>query len=409
MRHERRPRLAAPHAALVRPAAHRPGRRERGVGLDVREVPEGAQPRARPARVAPGRDRPGVPGAARRPAGVRRRPAPRPPDRHRHRPRGLRALHGRRRGGRPAPEVEAMVRAQAAKRVGLQFVERRRASGTTASSARACTRTPSAAPRPGRRAAAGRPPGGSCPAVRRKSGASAWTSVRRGAWPLAAAGSLPAHAGPGRPGEPPHGGHPQMHGRHRARPGLRLAAAAAALAVAALAAPSAQAASPAWQCRASALSAALAGNPAVEPVVAGGGATCADARPGSRPAPVGRPAGHPPDRRHRVGADDGRPRHGRDLRAAHRRRRAGRGPRPAAPARRRDGHPRRPPRGRPRGRRVRGRPAPARRRQRAARPLRQRLERVGRRRSPSACRPPSRRWRRSSTSASTSRSATRPA
>jgi hypothetical protein len=30
--------------------------------------------------------------------------------------------------GDPAPEVEAMVRAQAAKRVGLQFVERRRAS-----------------------------------------------------------------------------------------------------------------------------------------------------------------------------------------------------------------------------------------------------------------------------------------
>ena len=76
-----------------------------------------------------------------------------------------------------------------------------------------------------------------------------------------------------------------MHGRHRGRSGLRLAAAAAALAVAALAAPSAQGASPAWQCRASAVSAALAGNPALEPVVAGGGATCADAATVPRSCP----------------------------------------------------------------------------------------------------------------------------
>ncbi len=71
-----------------------------------------------------------------------------------------------------------------------------------------------------------------------------------------------------------------MHGRHRSRTGLRLAAAGAALAVAAVAAPSAQAAPPAWQCRASTVSASVAGNPAVEPVVAGGGATCADAGTG---------------------------------------------------------------------------------------------------------------------------------
>ena len=83
-----------------------------------------------------------------------------------------------------------------------------------------------------------------------------------------------------------------MHGRHRAGPALRLAAAASALAVAALAAPSAQAASGAWQCRAGALSASVAGNPAVEPVVAGGGATCADARTGlpALPQSLGLPA-----------------------------------------------------------------------------------------------------------------------
>jgi hypothetical protein len=71
-----------------------------------------------------------------------------------------------------------------------------------------------------------------------------------------------------------------MHGRQRSRTGLRLAAAGAALAVAAVAAPSAQAASPAWQCRASALSASVAAQPAIEPVLAGGGGTCADAKAG---------------------------------------------------------------------------------------------------------------------------------
>ena len=51
LRDDRQRRLPAPHAALVRRA------RRRAVGVDVREVAEGAQPRARPARDAAGRGR----------------------------------------------------------------------------------------------------------------------------------------------------------------------------------------------------------------------------------------------------------------------------------------------------------------------------------------------------------------
>ena len=60
LRDERPRRLAAPDAALVRRA------RRRAVGVDVREVPEGPQPRARPARDAAGRGRRRVRRAARR-------------------------------------------------------------------------------------------------------------------------------------------------------------------------------------------------------------------------------------------------------------------------------------------------------------------------------------------------------
>src|SRR3954471_18887649 len=61
-------RPSAPDAALVRAAARRDANR-----LDVREVAEGEEPRARPARDAAGRGRRRVPGAARRDARVRRR------------------------------------------------------------------------------------------------------------------------------------------------------------------------------------------------------------------------------------------------------------------------------------------------------------------------------------------------
>ena len=106
----------APDAALVR----RP--RRRAVGLDVRQVPEGPQPRARPARDAAGRDRRAVPGAARRDARVRRRRSHRDvEDVAGVRARDLRPLRAawtsRRRGRRWSPQ-------QAPKRVGLQFVER---------------------------------------------------------------------------------------------------------------------------------------------------------------------------------------------------------------------------------------------------------------------------------------------
>ena len=98
-------------------------RDRRAVGVDVRQVAEGRQPAARPALHAAGRGRHGVRAAARRDARLRggrarasstwsRRSAPRSP----------------RATAAPTwtPELEAAMRAQAAKRVGLQFVERRR-------------------------------------------------------------------------------------------------------------------------------------------------------------------------------------------------------------------------------------------------------------------------------------------
>ena len=82
------------------------------------------------------------------------------------------------------------------------------------------------------------------------------------------------------PGEPPRRSPPDARTPTIPNRPALLAAAGAALAVAAVAAPSAQAASPAWQCRASALSASVAAQPAIEPVLAGGGGTCADAKAG---------------------------------------------------------------------------------------------------------------------------------
>src|SRR3954452_709235 len=89
-------RPSAPDAALVRAAARRDADR-----LDVREVAEGDEPRARPARDTSGRGRRRVPGAAWRDARVRRRHR----DRHRARDRlrrvDLREVRTGRR--RPAP------------------------------------------------------------------------------------------------------------------------------------------------------------------------------------------------------------------------------------------------------------------------------------------------------------------
>ena len=69
-------RLAALDAALVRPA------RRRDLDLDLRQVPEGEEPRARPARDAADRDRRRVRRAARRPDRGRGGADPRPrPDR----------------------------------------------------------------------------------------------------------------------------------------------------------------------------------------------------------------------------------------------------------------------------------------------------------------------------------------
>ena len=105
-------RLAAPDAALVRDP------RRRVLGVDVREVPEDPQPRARIALHAAGRGRRLVPRAARRDAQVRRGDPPR----SRGRRRGRHRRSPRRYGGgdgHVTPE-------QAAKRVALQFVVARR-------------------------------------------------------------------------------------------------------------------------------------------------------------------------------------------------------------------------------------------------------------------------------------------
>ena len=135
LRHRRPARLAAPDAAVVRPAraagAVR-GWRAAPVGVDVRGLAEGAQPRARPARDAAGRGGRALPGAARRDARVRGRRAPRPRCRRRARARDLHALRRAARRARRAASCPrrsaAMVERQAAKRVGLEFVELRRAS-----------------------------------------------------------------------------------------------------------------------------------------------------------------------------------------------------------------------------------------------------------------------------------------
>ena len=95
----------------------------RAARLDLRQVAEGEEPRARPARHAADRGRRGVPGAARRDVRVRRR------DR-------ARARRGRRRSARRCSTATAggararrrgreMVREQAAKRVGLRFTPTR--------------------------------------------------------------------------------------------------------------------------------------------------------------------------------------------------------------------------------------------------------------------------------------------
>ena len=73
VRDQRPARLAAPDAALVRRA---PSAGDADLGLDLRQVPEGAQPRARSARDPAGRGRRRVPRAARRDAQVRGRRAP---------------------------------------------------------------------------------------------------------------------------------------------------------------------------------------------------------------------------------------------------------------------------------------------------------------------------------------------
>ena len=69
---DRAARLAARDAALVRAA------RRRDLGLDLREVAEGPEPRARPAGDAPDRDRPRVRRASRRPDRGRGRAPHRP-------------------------------------------------------------------------------------------------------------------------------------------------------------------------------------------------------------------------------------------------------------------------------------------------------------------------------------------
>ena len=109
LRDERPRRLPAPHAAVVR----RP--RRRAVVVDVREVPEGAQPRTRPARHAAGRGGHRVLRAARCHAEGRRDDSPRHRPRGRARARAVLALCGRRRrrAGRRRPRDGAQAGAQA--------------------------------------------------------------------------------------------------------------------------------------------------------------------------------------------------------------------------------------------------------------------------------------------------------
>src|SRR3954470_16129485 len=120
LRHERPPRLAAPHAALVRPAPDGRRRRAGGLGVDVREVAEGGEHRPRRARDAPGRGGRRLRRAPGRDVRVRRRRARRRRGCPGLRARALRALRHRRRrragdGRRAGAEADrdAVRRAQA--------------------------------------------------------------------------------------------------------------------------------------------------------------------------------------------------------------------------------------------------------------------------------------------------------
>ena len=124
-----RARLAAPDAALVRGARRRRGAPQSGPGR-TRSRRRSTQPRARRARDAAGRGRREVPRAARRDARVRGR---RSTATSRPSPRRAGALRALRRAA--TPDVRGDGRPQAAKRVALEFVERRARPGTTASSA----------------------------------------------------------------------------------------------------------------------------------------------------------------------------------------------------------------------------------------------------------------------------------
>ncbi|CAA9485469.1 MAG: hypothetical protein AVDCRST_MAG67-2088, partial [uncultured Solirubrobacteraceae bacterium] len=92
LRDDRPRRLRAPHATVVR------GAWRRRLVLDLRQVPEGAKPRARPTGDASGRSRRGISRAARRDAQVRRHGAPRSRARGRSRHRAVHAIPARRAG-----------------------------------------------------------------------------------------------------------------------------------------------------------------------------------------------------------------------------------------------------------------------------------------------------------------------
>ena len=210
MRDERRARLAAPHAALVRPAADRSGRRDE-VWAWTFAKSQKARNLERDARaslqVETGREYQELRGILLECDVVLHR------DLATVTGIGLDVFArytGAGAGDTPAPEVEAMVRRQAAKRAACSSSSGGGRPGTTASSAPACTSRASghrpSGPRPhgprvagrpgpppgrpghGGQACGGRAPGGRKPApgggptpVRRKSGAKAWTSVRSGA------------------------------------------------------------------------------------------------------------------------------------------------------------------------------------------------------------------------------------
>src|SRR3954451_18558727 len=135
MRHERPARVAAPHAALVRAAPDRRRRHARGLGVDVRQVPEGGEHRPRLPGDAAGRGRRQLRPAPRRDARVRRRRARRRGGRQGVRPRALRSLRrGERRraddGRRAGAEAHRhAVRRAPARDVGPPQARRRLLSG----------------------------------------------------------------------------------------------------------------------------------------------------------------------------------------------------------------------------------------------------------------------------------------